>query len=105
MDFHKPLNAFGWILPLALAASTAWAQELGTPVRLEADGKAIDTDIGHAAPWLYDFDRDGKRDLLVGQFGEGKLRIYRNIGTKEAPKFDKATWFQAGGAIATTPAS
>ncbi|MBI2901050.1 MAG: hypothetical protein HYY17_12765 [Planctomycetes bacterium] len=80
------------------------AQEFEKPVRIEAGGKPIDTDIGHAAPCLYDFDRDGRRDLLVGQFGEGKLRIYRNVGTEAAPKFADVEWFRAGGEIATTPA-
>src|SRR5215470_3425947 len=54
--------------------------ELKPGVRLEADGKPIDTNIGHAAPHLADIDGDGKLDLLVGQFGDGILWIYRNIG-------------------------
>ncbi len=36
------------------------------PVRLEAGGKVIDTDIGRAAPFVGDFDGDGVNDLLVG---------------------------------------
>ena len=43
------------------------------PVRLEAAGKPIDTEIGHAAPFVCDFDGDGLKDLLVGQFGDGIL--------------------------------
>jgi hypothetical protein len=90
---------------LLLLAAPARAQEFEKPVRLEAGGRPVDTDIGHAHPLLYDIDRDGKRDLLVGQFGEGKLRIHKNIGTNEAPKFAEHTWFKAGGEIATVPAS
>jgi len=90
---------------LLLMSAWARAQEFERPVRLEAGGRAIDTDIGHAHPLLYDFDRDGKRDLLVGQFGGGKLRIHKNIGTNESPKFAEMTWFMAGGEIATVPAS
>lgn len=71
-----------------------FAQDLEKPVRIEG----IDADIGHAAPYLYDIDRDGKRDLLVGQFGEGKMRIYGG----EKP--DRLEWFKAGGEVATTPA-
>jgi hypothetical protein len=73
------------------------------PVRLQADGKPIDVDIGHAAPYLYDFNRDGKRDLLVGQFGEGKLRIYRNLGSDAEPKYGAFEWFMADGKVVTTP--
>ena len=66
------------------------------PKIIQAGDKPIDVDIGHAAPFMVDLDGDGLKDLLVGQFGEGKLRIYRNVGTKESPKFDSFTWFQDG---------
>ena len=79
------------------------ASELLPPFRVEAKGAPIDVDIGHAAPWITDFDGDGIADLLVGQFGEGKLRIYRNKGTKTEPKFDSFAWFQAGGSDGKVP--
>lgn len=92
--------------PLALAglAPSLSAQELEAPVRLTASGAPIDVDVGHAAPYLYDLDGDGKRDLLVGQFGQGKLRVYRNTGTEAEPAYGALEWFQAGGALATVPA-
>lgn len=90
---------------VVLAARPAAAQdELEKPVRLEAGGAVIDTQVGHAAPLFHDLDRDGKRDLLVGQFAEGKLKVHRNVGTEAAPKFASATWFEAAGKTATVPA-
>src|SRR5262245_41837844 len=86
-----------------LAASDALAQGLGKPVRIEAHGKPIDTDTGHAAPALYDFDGDGKIDLLVGQFGDGKLKIFRNIGDNKSPRFAAEQWLTAGDKVVTTP--
>lgn len=62
------------------------SRELAPPVRLEAAGKVIDTDVGHAAPFVGDFDGDGVKDLLVGQFGDGVLWIYRNEGTNTQRK-------------------
>lgn len=105
MDARRMFRPTLWAAPLLLMGALAHAQGLGKPVRLEAAGEAIDTDIGHAAPYVYDFDRDGKRDLLVGQFGEGKLRIYRNVGSNEKPGFAKVEWFMAGGEVGTVPAS
>jgi len=88
----------------AVASGAGESDRFEKPVRIEAGGKLIDVEIGHAAPWVYDFDDDGKRDLLVGQFGSGKLRIYRNEGTDKAPKYGEPQWFVAGGAVATVPA-
>ena len=87
----------------ALAASAA-AQKFETPFRVQADGKPIDVEIGHAAPYVVDFDGAGVRDLLVGQFGSGRCRIYKNTGSNKAPKFGEHTWFEAGGKTAEVKA-
>jgi hypothetical protein len=86
---------------LALACAVpVWAQErakdLAAPVQLRADSKTINVDVGHAAPFVGDFAGDGTMHLLVGQFGDGKLRVYRNAGTAKAPRFDKFEWFLGG---------
>lgn len=88
---------------LALMAPGAEGSELAAPVRLKAAGEYIDTDIGHAAPYVYDIDGDGKRDLLVGQFGDGKLRIYKNEGSNDAPDYAEVAWFHARGELVKVP--
>ena len=74
------------------------------PFRIEAKGQPIETEGGNAVACLLDFDGDGVRDLLVGQFHEGPMRIFRNIGNNAAPKFDAGVWFKAGSADARVPA-
>jgi hypothetical protein len=70
--------------------------DLEPPVRLEAAGKPIDTEIGHASPLVCDFDGDGVQDLLVGQFGDGQLWIYHNEGTNTQPKLAAGVKFKDG---------
>lgn len=95
---------------LALACATpSMAQdnrvsELADPVRLAAADGAIDVEVGHAAPCLADFDGDGLLDLLVGQFGGGKLRWYRNVGSNSEPRFAASAWVEAAGKPAATSA-
>ena len=77
--------------------------ELSPPTRIEAGGKPIDTDVGHAAPCVTDFDGDGVRDLLVGQFGGGILWIFRNEGTDAAPKLAAGVKWKDGAKDGTVP--
>ena len=91
------------VLSLVLV-SPAWAEgELGSPVAVEAGGEPIDMDVGHAAPFMHDMDGDGLRDLLVGQMGGGKLRIYKNVGTAQAPAFEEFETLKIGETDATVP--
>ena len=82
----------------------AESKELADPVPVEAGGAPIDVEIGHAAPFVGAFDGDGQPDLLVGQFGEGKLRIYRNTGSGGEFRLEDFSWFQAGGETGKVPA-
>jgi hypothetical protein len=86
------------LLAMGLAANAANgpAKELAPPVRLEAAGKPIDTAVGHAAPFVGDIDGDGVRDLLVGQFGEGILWVYRNQGTNQQFQLAAGVKFKDG---------
>jgi len=93
------------IMLMSLNASNAPApgDDLAPPVRIEAAGKPIDTEIGHAAPFVCDWDGDGVKDLLVGQFGGGLLTIYRNEGTNAAPKLAAGVKFKQGAKDGTVP--
>jgi len=92
-----------WLSTLLIASGTAIsaAAEFQTPVRLTADGVPIRVESpGYAAPCWADIDGDGKKDLLVGQFSEGKIRVYKNLG---GGKLAAGAWLQADGIDAEIP--
>jgi hypothetical protein len=81
----------------------AWcgAADFQPPVLLKADGMAIRVESpGYAAPCLADINGNGKKDLLVGQFAGGKIKVYKNLG---GGKFGAGSWLHAGGKVAEVP--
>jgi hypothetical protein len=88
---------------VVLASGTAWcsAAEFQSPVRLKGGGVAIRVETpGYAAPCWADVDGDGKKDLLVGQFNGGKIRVFKNQGDG---KLAAGVWLQADGKAAEVP--
>jgi len=52
-----------------------------------SDDNGTTIDVGYSAkPILYDIDKDGKLDLIVGE-ENGNLNYYQNIGTSLSPDF------------------
>lgn len=90
-----------------LVSQTVFAVDLSEfqqPAQIQADGRPIDVQReGHSAPFFGDFDGDGLKDLLVGEFNEGRLRIYRNVGTADEAKFGDFEWFRAGAELGRVP--
>jgi hypothetical protein len=88
-----------------LVAGLVHAGDLQEPFQLMAGDEPIDVGgIGYAAPFVGDFNMDGRRDLLVGQFSEGKMRVFLNEGTDAMPKFSKDyVWFKEGAATGRVP--
>lgn len=91
-----------WCASLLLALTPA--PELAKPFIVTAANGPISVEIGHSAPYLYDWNGDGMNDLLVGQFGNGKLRVYLNKGSKAAPKFTDFFYAKAGAGDLSVPA-
>jgi hypothetical protein len=56
-----------------------------------------------SAPLMFDWNRDGAKDLLCGQFDSGKIRFYPNIGPDSAPVFNGYVFLRADGAAITFP--
>ena len=77
------------------------AADFQSPVRLKADGAPVRVESpGYAAPCWADIDGDGKKDLLVGQFNQGKIRVYKNLG---GGKLAAGAWLKADGIDAEIP--
>jgi hypothetical protein len=77
------------------------AAEFQAPVRVKAAGAAVRVESpGYAAPCWADIDADGKKDLLVGQFAQGKIGVFKNVGAEELAAGD---WLQAEGKVAEVP--
>jgi len=88
---------------LLLGAGTAFcnAADFHPPVRLKAGNAAIRVESpGYAAPCWADINGDGKMHLLVGQFDDGKIQVFRHLG---AEMFAPGEWLQAGGEGAAVP--
>ena len=71
--------------------------KLAKGVKLEAAGEPIDVEVGHLVPHTCDWNNDGKKDLIVGQFKNGAIRLYLNQGTDSAPVFGESSLVKAGG--------
>jgi len=82
-------------------AGVAGAADFQKAVRLKGGDEFIRVESpGWAAPCLADIDRDGKADLLVGQFNKGKIRVYKGLG---GMKFAAGDWLKAEGEVAEVP--
>jgi hypothetical protein len=89
---------------LALFALAAFAQTpvFDAPVAIEANSGPINVGTGgNASPFVVDWNGDGKRDLLLGQYDGGKVRFYENIGEDTAPVFGDFSYLQADGSDIT----
>jgi len=71
------------------------------PKQLMAEGEAIKVESpGYACPSLHDLDADGIKDLLVGQYAGGKIKVYPGLGDG---KYAAGEWLEAEGSVAEVP--
>ena len=86
---------------VACVFSNIFAAEFEDPVRIEANGKPIRIESpGYASPCWADANGDGKKELLVGQFNGGNIRVFVHEG---GMKFAKGLWLMSKGKAATVP--
>jgi len=87
----------------SVAVAFAAAPRFTGPTRIYDGGTPIVVDGGYGAPCIYDWDGDGKKDMVVGQFDYGYIRFYRNVGTDAAPSFSGFSYLSASGSRISLP--
>jgi hypothetical protein len=86
---------------LLFIANRCEAVEFESPVRMQGGSEPVRVERpGYACPCWADIDGDGKKDLLVGQFNGGKIRVFKNRGDN---KLEAGEWLHAGGKVAEVP--
>lgn len=87
------------LLPLLLSAPQG--PKFEAPARMRAGDALVKVEEpGFACPCWHDVDKDGKKDLVVGQFADGKMKVFRGQG---GGKLAAGDWLMAEGAIAEVP--
>lgn len=70
---------------------------LSAPQRIDGYEREIRTEEhGMIYPALFDWNGDGKKDLLLGEFltGQSRIKVYLNEGSNKKPKYS-GRWFYA----------
>ncbi|MEO0019898.1 MAG: hypothetical protein ABIK47_04565 [candidate division WOR-3 bacterium] len=64
----------------------------------------VPIDVGYyGAPVMVDWNLDGAKDLICGQFSYGNIRYYQNIGPDTAPEFNGYELLRANGEVIQLP--
>ena len=82
---------------LVSAAALAYTPDYQSPFMVMDSGSPITLSVGHANPLVTDWNGDGLKDLIVGQYSGGKLRYYQNSDSNDSPMFSGYTYMQADG--------
>jgi hypothetical protein len=78
-----------WAVAVYTNSGTLANPVFTTPINIQAGGTNIvlqaALSCGSPAPFVCDYDQDGRRDLLVGDGASGKVGFYRNTNTDARP--------------------
>jgi hypothetical protein len=66
---------------------------LAKPVPVEVGGKPLVRDSDDLYPFVGDLDGDGRQAPLLGTHEDGRLLVYRNVGTRARPRLSAPQWF------------
>ncbi len=93
----------GLFLHLFLVSLTfGLALRFNGPFPVEDGGVPIDVG-NYGAPVMADWNGDGAKDLICGQFTSGMIRYYQNFGADTAPVFYGFEYLEADGEVIQLP--
>jgi len=97
------------LLMLVLVMSTAAYPDYATNLVFQGylQDSSGDIDVGnYSAPVIYDWNNDGRKDLMVGQrfndtngVAHGYVSFYENVGTDASPLFNSPDYMDACGTV------
>ncbi len=93
---------FTVLILICAAVLSAELVEFTEAGNLMCDGTRIDVG-SYAAPLAVDWNGDGKKDLICGQFDFGRIRFYPNVGTGSAPVFNEYYYLFDGAQYLSVP--
>ena len=91
------MKSFLWSLFILSLSVLADPPDYQSPFRVSSNGAPIELGLGHANPLVTDWNGDGLKDLIVGQYTGGKLRYYQNDDSNDSPAFGDFVYMQADG--------
>jgi len=91
--------------PAILAGLLMWGGVSVCPATPGLDSEVdLGIDVGsRSAPTFSDWDNDSRKDMVVGQYSDSKIRVYMNEGTDENPAFASYDYLEAVGVDITAP--
>ena len=92
------LVVFAGVVGLAVAD----APEYQSFLYMECAGNQIDVGY-YGAPCIADWNGDGVKDMVLGQFTGGNIRFYANENTNDSPVFNSYSMLKADGSTITLP--
>jgi hypothetical protein len=93
--------AFAAILFISAGSLRAEAPDLETGVLIK-DGSSNLSVNYHSSACVVDWNNDGRKDLVVGQFYYGYIWLFLNTGTDINPLFNGGTLINSNGSPITT---
>jgi hypothetical protein len=81
-----------------LCAAMAWADDPGLKPGVKLQSNGGDLKLSYDVnPCVVDWNSDGLKDLLVGEFTGGYISYYQNVGTDLNPVFGSPVKINSGG--------